>query len=113
MTVGLKNSSNGTDRHELEYRIEYTVSRFSKFDEVRRNKFDWFVKDQQINEARLELGGARYARREHPKISINPTLVWRRFATEDAWKEFQENGTVNIPGLFDFILQDEEASKYC
>jgi hypothetical protein len=32
MTVGLKNSSNGTNRKELEDRLEYVVVRFSEFD---------------------------------------------------------------------------------
>jgi hypothetical protein len=112
MTVGLKNSSNGTNRKELEDRIEYVVVRFSEFDEVCSQKFDWFIKDQQMNEVRQQLGFARYARREQHKITINPKVVWKRFATEEAWQEFQEEGTVNIPGLFDFLLQDEQVSQY-
>jgi hypothetical protein len=112
MTVGLKNSSNGTNRKELEDRIEYVVVRFSEFDEVRSQRFDWFIKNQQMNEVRQQLGFARYVRREQHKISIDPKVVWRRFATEEAWQEFQEEGTVNISGLLDFLLQDEQVSQY-
>jgi hypothetical protein len=81
-------------------------------DHIRKKNLDWFVKDQQINGVRQQLGSARYERREKYEISIDPTVIWTRFASLEAWTQFPEDETVNIPGLFDFLFNDAEICQY-
>ncbi|KAF8251995.1 hypothetical protein K440DRAFT_666553 [Wilcoxina mikolae CBS 423.85] len=114
MSIGLRSSGDKNNREELEYRITYIVSRSSKFDNVRYSKCNWFIKEQQNNLTRLQLVSAKYGRREHwqHNIAVDPLNVWKRYATLDAWREFEEQGTVNVPGTFDFLLNDPEIRAY-
>jgi len=112
MTVGLKSSGDKNNRKELEFRIKSVALAGLNFDGVRHCHFDWFIKDQQTNEVRQRLGSARYSRRERYEFMVDPKVVWKRFASLDALREFEEHGTVNVPGIFDFLLKDPEISRY-
>lgn len=112
MTVGLKTSGDKNNRSMLESRIQHVVLQSSEFDDIRYCQFDWFIKDQQNNEVRQRLGSARYSRREQYEIVVDPLVVWQRFASIEAFREFEEHGTINVPGIFDFLLKDPEISRY-
>jgi len=42
------------------------------------------------------------------ELHIHPEDIFRRFSSSAAWTEFQSQGTINIPGIFDYITADED-----
>lgn len=50
----------------------------------------------------------KYLPRQRFEFEVNSELIFSRFATPQMWQQFSADGTINIPGIFNYLLSDPE-----
>jgi len=109
-TLGLKNSYPGSSNDSIIRRARMCFKYLHVLPELRRHYCDWFVRDCQTNDIRLRLGGAKYEALPLSAVHVNPEKIFKRFASEEHWKDFQRDGTVNVSGVFSYMWDAEGIS---
>ena len=56
---------------------------------------------------RTQLRFNKYAPRYQFHFEINPERIFARFAGVGKWEEFQKHGTIILPGIFDYIVNNQ------
>ena len=110
--AGMRNSYDGADFDSMRSRLTTYLQYRNNISGLRKKKYDWFCAELQNNAIRFQLGGAKYAPKFTPSIDIDPRSLFGRFATHDAWDEFCRNGSVNISGIFSYLLENDQYSQW-
>ncbi|KAF8249182.1 hypothetical protein K440DRAFT_660435 [Wilcoxina mikolae CBS 423.85] len=111
-TTGMRNSYDGAGLDSMRSRLKTYLQYRSQIPRLRKKKYDWFYAELQNNPTRSQLGGMKYAPKLNPTINIDSQMVYQRFASQEVWQEFLDNGSVNIGGIFSYILDDEQYSQW-
>ena len=106
--TGMRNSYDGADFDLIRLCLIIYLKYRNDILRLWKKEYDWFCTKLQNNAIRLQLGSAKYAPKFTPSIDIDPPTIFRRFATHDAWDTFSRDGSVNISGIFSYLLEDAQ-----
>src|SRR5688572_13699660 len=95
-TTGMTNSYEGANFDSMMLCLTTYLLHRDKIPILRRKKYNWFHAELQNNLTRSQLGSMKYAPKPEPTIDIDSQMVYQRFASQEAWQEFLDNGSVNI-----------------
>jgi hypothetical protein len=78
---------------------------------IKRKYWNWFRLPEREENLRSELRHNKYQHRSSIffSLTLEPQAIFKRFASEEAWDQFQTDGTVIIPNVFTFLTGDNEA----
>ncbi|KAI9775544.1 MAG: hypothetical protein M1839_001022 [Geoglossum umbratile] len=94
---------------ELLKRLKLVFHYCADLNMVRTKKPRYFRRASRVpGSVTARLGPYMYTPKKSDTFTFNAKLVFNRFAgCANAWDTFQEDGTINIDGVFDYILKPE------
>ncbi|KAI9777313.1 MAG: hypothetical protein M1839_008921 [Geoglossum umbratile] len=96
-------------KNELQKRLKLVFRYRADLSTVRTKKPRYFRRASRAPDSvTAKLGPYMYTPKKTDTFTFNAKQVFNRFAGRaDAWDTFREDGTVNIDGVFDYILKPE------
>ena len=108
-SLKLNNSMEGASRPALEYRLRYCLKNKQRLSSVRKLYGHWFHSSARTDSVRRKLGSAKYAPSPITAIEVDQRRLWEKYGRPGAMEEWEQNGTINIENIFDYVLKDDDA----
>jgi len=110
--TGMNNSYEGANEDSVISRLVVYLQYRKRIPELRRRNYHWFHTELQNNATRSKLGDMKYAPQQLPVIKIDSQMTFDRFGNETSWQEFSDKGSVNIGGIFTYLLDDPRYTEW-
>jgi hypothetical protein len=105
--AGLYNNEGGK-KHVLIRRMGFVLKHRHHLAKVTRQKSTWFRKPERKLGMADRLGPYMWQPSEPEPFDFDAEDIFNRYAgSDDAWAQFQKDGTINIDGFFSYILGPE------
>ena len=110
--LGLRNNMSNS---RIKRRLEHVYWRRFRLGRLRRKKAGWF-REERLESKGQGLGagagagaGAGPASKDGAakEFEFDEVQVFERFGGSGSWKQWQEDGTINISGVFDYLGEEE------
>jgi hypothetical protein len=107
LAAGALGLYNNRSRATISRRVELVYRHRQKLRKLRKQKAKWFRYSCRPIVLQDLLGALRYKSHALDAIAFDfdEVQVFDRFAGGGSWQTWQEDGTINIPGVFDYLNQ--------
>ena len=98
---------NNKTQEVLCWRLKQVYLHRTRLPQLRQKKPKWFRAGSRAVTTQDLLGTFRFPPVQRPAFDFDPAPVLERFGGAGSWEAWQRDGTINVPGLFAYLGQED------